>query len=92
MPETRIVLKNCEVIDPQSIESYIAHDGFKALSKAKAMAPDAVIAMVKASGLRGRGGAGFPTGIKWDSARKSPGGVKYLLVLQDEREVLPQAL
>lgn len=87
MPEQRIVLKNCEVIDPRSIDSYIAHDGFKALAKAKTMAPDAVVAEVKASGLRGRGGAGFPTGIKWEGARKSPGDLKYILCNADEGEV-----
>jgi len=87
MPEKRIVLKNCEIIDPRSIDSYIAHDGFKALAKAKAMVPDAVIGEVKASGLRGRGGAGFPTGIKWEGARKSPGDIKYLLCNADEGEV-----
>lgn len=87
MPEKRVVLKNCEIIDPRSIDSYIAHDGFKALAKAKAMVPDAVIGEVKASGLRGRGGAGFPTGIKWEGARKSPGDIKYLLCNADEGEV-----
>src|SRR3989304_4185334 len=87
MPERRIVLKNCKVIDPGDITSYLARDGFKALAKARKMGPEAVINEVKAAGLRGRGGAGFPCGLKWEGARKSPGDVKYLICNADEGEV-----
>ena len=88
MPEQKIVLKNCGVIDPFDIDSYIQQDGFKALTKAlSAMTPEQVITEIKTSGLRGRGGAGFPTGMKWDSARQSPGDEKYVLCNADEGEV-----
>ncbi|HCX96543.1 NADP-reducing hydrogenase subunit HndC [uncultured spirochete] len=81
----RIVLRNCGVINPESIDEYIARDGYKALEKALfEMAPEEIIAEVKASGLRGRGGAGFPTGLKWEAARKSPGDVKYIVCNADE--------
>ena len=87
MPEKRIVLKNCTVIDPADINTYLEQDGFKALAQALAMTPEAVIAEVKASGLRGRGGAGFPCGLKWELARKSSGAEKYLICNADEGEV-----
>ncbi len=88
MPEQRIVLKNCEVIDPSNITSYIERDGFKALKKALTeMSPDQVIEQVKASGLRGRGGAGFPCGLKWEMASKAPGDIKYAICNADEGEV-----
>ena len=87
MPEKRIVLKNCQVIDPRDINTYLEQDGFKALTLALGMTPEAVIAEVKASGLRGRGGAGFPCGLKWELARKSPGAEKYLICNADEGEV-----
>ena len=87
MPEKRIVLKNCTVIDPADINTYLEQDGFKALAQALAMTPEAVIAEVKASGLRGRGGAGFPCGLKWELARKSSGVEKYLICNADEGEV-----
>ena len=87
MPEKRIVLKNCQVIDPRDINTYLEQDGFKALTLALGMAPEAVIAEVKASGLRGRGGAGFPCGLKWELARKAPGDIKYLICNADEGEV-----
>jgi NADH:ubiquinone oxidoreductase subunit F (NADH-binding)/(2Fe-2S) ferredoxin len=81
----RIVLRNCGVINPESIDEYIARDGYKALEKALfEMTPEEVIAEVKASGLRGRGGAGFPTGMKWEAARKAPGDVKYIVCNADE--------
>ena len=86
--EKRIVLKNCGIIDPLNIDSFIKYDGFKALTKALAgLTPEQVIAELKASGLRGRGGAGFPTWMKWDSARQSPGDEKYVLCNADEGEV-----
>jgi NADH-quinone oxidoreductase subunit F len=87
MPIERIVLKNCEIIDPRDINSYLEHDGFKALDLALGMTPESVIAEVKASGLRGRGGAGFPCGLKWELTRQSAGSEKYLICNADEGEV-----
>jgi (2Fe-2S) ferredoxin len=64
--QVKIVLRNCGVIDPQRIEEYIARDGYQGLAKAhSALTPDQVIDEVKKSGIRGRSGAGFPTGLKW---------------------------
>jgi NADH-quinone oxidoreductase subunit F/NADP-reducing hydrogenase subunit HndC len=81
----RIVLRNCGVINPESIDEYIARTGYQALEKALfEMTPEEIIAEVKASGLRGRGGAGFPTGMKWEAARKSPGDIKYIVCNADE--------
>jgi NADH-quinone oxidoreductase subunit F len=83
--QVKIVLRNCGVIDPLKIEEYIARDGYQALGKAlTAMKPEEVIAEVKKSGLRGRGGAGFLTGLKWEFTRKSAGDVKYILCNGDE--------
>jgi len=88
LPEVRLVLKNCGVIDPKDITTYLANDGFNALKKAKdEMTPELVIEEVKASGLRGRGGAGFPCGLKWELARKSAGDIKYVICNADEGEV-----
>jgi NADH:ubiquinone oxidoreductase subunit F (NADH-binding) len=85
--ETRIVLKHCEVIDPEDIATFIERDGFKALDKARKMAPEEVISQVKASGLMGRGGAGFPCGMKWELARKAHGDEKFIICNADEGEV-----
>jgi NADH-quinone oxidoreductase subunit F len=85
--QKRIVLAHCGVIDPESIDQYIAHDGYAALNKVLAtMSPDAVIEEMKTSGLRGRGGAGFSTGMKWTFARdaKSATGKKYVICNADE--------
>jgi NADH-quinone oxidoreductase subunit F len=84
--QKRIVLSNCGVIDPESIEQYMAHDGYAALKKVLAMTPEAVIEDVKISGLRGRGGAGFSTGQKWVFARgaKSTTGKKFVICNADE--------
>ena len=82
--QMRIVLKNCGVIDPQSIEEYEETGGYQALKQALSMRPYAVIDLVKASGLRGRGGAGFPTGLKWDFAFEQPGPKKYVICNADE--------
>jgi NADH-quinone oxidoreductase subunit F len=88
MPECRVLLKNCEVIDPKDIGSYLKKGGFKALVKARnEMTPKKIIQEVKASGLRGRGGAGFPCGAKWELAAKSKGDEKYLICNADEGEV-----
>ncbi|MDD5674554.1 MAG: NADH-quinone oxidoreductase subunit NuoF [Chitinivibrionales bacterium] len=83
--QTKIVLRNCGVIDPNSIDDYIGHDGYQAVAQALfSMTPETVIEEMKKSGLRGRGGAGFPTHLKWAMARKSPGEVKYILCNADE--------
>lgn len=83
--QTKIVLRNCGTIDPYSIEDYIGCDGYQALAKVlTSMSPDEVIEEVKTSGLRGRGGAGFPTGLKWSFARKSQDEIKYILCNADE--------
>jgi len=88
VPEKRVVLRNCGIIDPKRISTYLARDGFKALKKALGeMTPEQVIAEIKASGLRGRGGGGFPCGLKWELARKSPRDEKYVIANADEGEV-----
>ncbi len=88
MPEKKVVLRNCGVIDPKRITTYLGRDGFKALKKALSeMTPEQVIAEIKASGLRGRGGGGFLCGLKWELARKSKGDEKYIIANADEGEV-----
>ncbi|MEI6131204.1 MAG: NADH-quinone oxidoreductase subunit NuoF [Bacillota bacterium] len=83
--QVRIAMKNCGIINPEDIEEYIAKDGYKALEKAlKEMTPQEVIETVKASKLRGRGGAGFPTGLKWQFARNSVNDQKYVCCNADE--------
>ena len=83
--EVRVVLRNCGLIDPENIEDYIAEDGYGALAKVLTqMSPEQVLAEVSASGLRGRGGAGFPTGKKWEFARKASGNPKYVICNADE--------
>ncbi|MDA8387780.1 MAG: 4Fe-4S binding protein [Nitrospiraceae bacterium] len=73
-------LRNKGLIDPESIEEYIARDGYQAAAKALTrMTPEEIVKEVKASGLRGRGGAGFPTGLKWESCANAPGPVKYIV-------------
>ena len=80
-----VVLKNRGRIDPEKIEEYIAFDGYAGLAKAlTSMTPEEIIKEIKISGLRGRGGAGFPTGLKWESCRNTPGKVKYLICNADE--------
>ncbi|VVB68725.1 Ferredoxin [uncultured archaeon] len=83
-PQVRIALRNCGLIDPEDIRHYLSHGGYRALPKALAMKPEEVIEIVKASGLRGRGGAGFPTGMKWEFCRRAPGREKYLICNADE--------
>ena len=81
----RLLLANNGRIDPKSIEDYIAVGGYKALAKALfEMKPEEIIEEIKASNLRGRGGAGFPTGIKWETTRNAPGEPKYVIVNCDE--------
>ncbi|TDY55897.1 NADH:ubiquinone oxidoreductase subunit F (NADH-binding) [Aminivibrio pyruvatiphilus] len=82
--QVRIVLRNSGLIDPEKIEEYLAHDGYKALEKALSMTPIQVIDEVLASGLRGRGGAGFPTGLKWKFANGAKGDKKYFVCNADE--------
>ncbi len=83
--QVRIALRNCGVIDPENVDEYTAQGGYKALAKAiKEMTPEAVIEEIKISGLRGRGGAGFPTWFKWNAARQSKGTVKYVVCNADE--------
>jgi NADH-quinone oxidoreductase subunit F len=83
--QVRIVLKNCGRINPEKIEDYTANEGYMALKKVlKEMTPEKVIEEVKTSGLRGRGGAGFPTWFKWDAARRNKGDVKYIVCNADE--------
>src|SRR5690606_26906349 len=83
--QLRIALRNCGVINPESIDEYIAKDGYRALGKALTeMTPSEVIETMKKSGLRGRGGAGFPTGLKWEFASKAQSEQKYVCCNADE--------
>ena len=83
--EVRVVLRNVGKINPEDIEDYIAEDGYVALGKVLTeMTPEEVIEEIKRSGLRGRGGAGFPTWLKWQFARRAPGDVKYVVCNGDE--------
>ena len=83
--QMRIALKNCGVINPEDIDEYIAFDGYRALERVlKEMSPEEVIDIVKKSGLRGRGGAGFPTGKKWELTKQSEGNQKYVVCNADE--------
>ncbi len=83
--QKRIALRNCGIINPEIIEEYIANDGYAALAKALTdMKPQEVIDEVKKSGLRGRGGGGFPTGIKWQFAANAEGDIKYVVCNADE--------
>lgn len=82
--QVRIILRRCGFIDPTNINHYIACGGYNGLVKALRMKPEEVIEEIKRSGLRGRGGAGFPTGQKWIFCRKSPGNEKYIICNADE--------
>ena len=83
-PQVRIVLRNCGLIDPENIKHYIARGGYSGLVRALGMKPEEVIEEVKASGLRGLGGAGFPAGQKWQACRQAPGTPKYVICNGDE--------
>jgi NADH-quinone oxidoreductase subunit F len=82
--EYRLLLRNCGYIDPVNINHYIANGGYSSLVKALKMQPDAIIEGIKKSGLRGRGGAGFPTGRKWQQCREASGETKYIICNADE--------
>ena len=83
--QTRVALRNCGLIDPENIEEYIAYDGYQALIKCyNEYTPQQVIDIVKASGLRGRGGGGFPTGLKWQFTKDAKGDIKYVCCNADE--------
>jgi len=83
--QMRVALRNCGRINPENIDEYIAYDGYKALAKVLTeMTPQEVIETIKKSGLRGRGGGGFPTGLKWEFAAKSQDDVKYVCCNADE--------
>ncbi len=85
--QKRVVLRNCGLIDPDSIEEYIARGGYEALGKVlTGMTPEDVVNTMKASGLRGRGGAGFPTGLKWQFTARAAGDQKYIICNADEGE------
>lgn len=85
--EQRIVLRRVGLIDPKSIDNYIVHDGYKALRQVLVkMKPEEVISVIKDSGLKGRGGAGFPTGLKWQFVAGTPGKKKYVICNSDESE------
>jgi len=83
--QMRVALRNCGLIDPENINEYIAVDGYQALGKVLTdMTPEKVIDEVKQSGLRGRGGGGFPTGLKWELTKKSQSDIKYIICNADE--------
>src|SRR6202161_1820898 len=81
--QTRLTFPRCGIVDPRSIEDYKAHDGYKGLAKALAN-PAGIVEEITQSGLRGRGGAGFPTGIKWKTAAETKADRKYIVCNADE--------
>jgi formate dehydrogenase iron-sulfur subunit len=82
--QTRLTFARCGIIDPRSVDDYRAHDGYKGLERALTLTSDAILADVTASGLRGRGGAGFPTGIKWKTVAQTNADRKYIVCNADE--------
>ena len=83
--QLRMTLKNCGVVDPESLDEYLHYNGFEALAKVfDSETPESVIDKIKKSGVRGRGGGGFPTWIKWDNTRKAQGSPKYIICNADE--------
>ena len=82
--QTRLTFARCGVIDPRSLDDYRAHGGYKGLKRALSLGSDAILAEVTASGLRGRGGAGFPTGIKWKTVAQAKADRKYIVCNADE--------
>ena len=83
-PQARVVLRNCGVIDPEDIDHYLANDGYLGLMKAFENGPEWVLNEVREAGIRGRGGAGFPTAKKWEICRAQPGKDKYIICNADE--------
>ncbi len=83
-PQVRVILKNCGLIDPEEIDHYLAQDGYLGFAGALELGPEAVIAEVRKSGLRGRGGAGFPASKKMELCRAAPGERKYVICNADE--------
>lgn len=86
MAEQRVVLEHCGLIDPQEIGSWLEREGLQGLAAARGLSPSQVIEVIKQSGLRGRGGAGFPVGLKWDLSARAPADEKYVLCNADEGE------
>src|SRR5271155_1232902 len=84
--ETRVLTRRFGLPNSASIDTYLAHDGYKAFTKASGMTPEAIVNEVKVSNLRGRGGAGFPTGLKWSFVPKQSPKPKYVLCNGDESE------
>jgi NADH-quinone oxidoreductase subunit F len=82
--ELRLILGHCGTIDPENIHDYVANGGYRALEKALKMQPEDIIAEIRKSQLRGRGGAGFPAGPKWELCRKAEGKIKYVVCNADE--------
>ena len=82
--QTRLTFVRCGIVDPRSLQDYHAHGGGNGLAKALSLGPDAIVEEVVQSGLRGRGGAGFPTGIKWRTVAQTPGPQKYIVCNADE--------
>jgi formate dehydrogenase iron-sulfur subunit len=82
--QTRLTFARCGVVDPRSLDDYRAHDGFKGLQRARSVGPEAIVEQVVQSGLRGRGGAGFPTGIKWRTVAQTQAPQKYIVCNADE--------
>jgi formate dehydrogenase iron-sulfur subunit len=82
--QTRLTFARCGVIDPRSVQDYLAHDGYKGLERALTLTSDAILAEVTMSGLRGRGGAGFPTGIKWKTVAQASADRKFIVCNADE--------
>jgi formate dehydrogenase iron-sulfur subunit len=82
--QTRLTFAHCGVIDPRSVDDYRAHGGYKGLERALSLGADGILADVTTSGLRGRGGAGFPTGIKWKTVAQTSADRKYIVCNADE--------
>ena len=83
--QKRVALRNCGIINPENLQDYVDQGGYQALKRVVSeMTPIDVISEIKESGLRGRGGAGFPTWFKWDATRRTPGDIKYIICNADE--------
>ncbi len=82
--QTRLTFPRCGIVDPLSLEDYLSHGGYRGLERALSLGPEAIVAEVTKSGLRGRGGAGFPTGIKWKTVADTPAERKYIVCNADE--------